>query len=210
MLAGLSSHVELLAHSSYISYVGKTNILTSEDVLGLFDTIYLFFYQSAVFATTIYNMDAYASYTFVWYLKSLPNFNIVFINISFQLSCNFTHFLGIYQEILLSCIILTYLCKIHNGVDFFVGSPVVTRPDNDNYTFHNVKFLYDISSCPYDLHIFNYSSYILTYVISFSSTTCQENVFQITMKMHGSNLIHFTFMAPAVKFLHFMKTYSNY
>ena len=37
MLAGLSSHVELLAHSSYISYVGKTNILTSKDVLGLFD-----------------------------------------------------------------------------------------------------------------------------------------------------------------------------
>ena len=78
---------------------------------------------------------------FIWYLKGLPNFNIVFINISFQLSCNFTPFLGIYQEILLSCMILTYLCKIHNGLDFFVGSPVVTRPDNDNYTFHNAKFI---------------------------------------------------------------------
>ena len=144
---------------------------------------------------------------FMWYLKGLPNFNIVFINISFQLSCNFTPFLGIYQEILLFCMILTYFC---NGLDFFVGSPVVTKPDNDNYTFHNVKYLYDISSCPYDLYIFIYLSYILTYVIIFSLTTCQENVFQIIMKMHGSNLIHFTFMAPAVKFLHLRKTYSNY
>ena len=48
-------------------------------------------------------------------------------------------------------------------------------------------------------------NYVLTYaIIFFSLTTCQENVFQITMKMHGSNLIHFTFMAPAVKFLHLM------
>ena len=53
--------------------------------------------------------------------------------------------------------------------------------------------------------------YVLTYaIIFFSLTTCQENVFQITMKMHGSNLIHFTFMAPAVKFLHLRNTYSNY
>ena len=141
MLAGLSSHVELLAHSSYISYVGKTNILTSKDVLGLFDSYHLFFYQSAIFATWIHNMDVYASYTFIWYLKGLPNFNIVFINISFQLSCNFTPFLRIYQEILWFCMILTYFSKIHNGLDFFVGSPVVTRPDNDNYTFHNVKFI---------------------------------------------------------------------
>ena len=144
---------------------------------------------------------------FMWYLKGLPNFNIVFINISFQLSCNFTPFPGIYQEILLFCMILTYFC---NGLDFFVGSPVVTKPDNDNYTFHNVKYLYDISSCPYDLYIFIYLSNILTYVFIFSLTTCQENVFQIIMKMHGSNLIHFTFMAPAVKFLHLRKTYSNY
>ena len=55
-------------------------------------------------------------------------------------------------------------------------------------------------------------NYVLTYAIIFFSTltTCQENVFQITMKMHGSNLIHLTFMAPAVKFLHLMKTYPNY
>ena len=99
---------------------------------------------------------------FIWYLKGLPNFNIAFINISFQLSCNFTPFLGIYQEILLSCMMLTYLCKIHNGLDFFVGSPVVPRPDNDNYTFHNVKLFYDISSCPYDMSILNY---VLTYAI---------------------------------------------
>ena len=60
-----------------------------------------------------------------------------------------------------------------------------------------------ISSCPYDMSILNY---VLTYaIIFFSLTTCQENVFQITMKMHGSNLIHFTFVAPAVKFLHLMK-----
>ena len=81
---------------------------------------------------------------FIWYLKGLPNFNIVFINISFQLSCNFTPFLGIYQEILLSCMILTYLCKIHNGVVFFVGSPDVMRPDKDKdcqIIFHNVKFI---------------------------------------------------------------------
>ena len=150
---------------------------------------------------------------FIWYLKGLPNFNIVFINISFQLSCNFTPFLGIYQEILLSCMILTYLCKIHNGVVFFVGSPDVMRPDKDKdkhcqIIFHNVKF------------ILWYIQLSLWYVYLklcinichnfFSLTTCQENVFQITMKMHGSNLIHFTFMAPAVKFLHFMKTYSNY
>ena len=32
-------------------------------------------------------------------------------------------------------------CKIHNGVVFFVGSPDVTRPDIDNYTFHNAKFI---------------------------------------------------------------------
>ena len=64
-----------------------------------------------------------------------------------------------------------------------------------------------ISSCPYDMCILNY---VLTYAIIFSLTTCQENVFQITMKMHGSNLIHFTFMAPAVKFLHLMKPYSNH
>ena len=69
MLAGLSSHVELLAHSSYISYVGKTNILTSNDVLGLFDSYYLFLYQSAVFATWIHNMDVYASYTFYMVFK---------------------------------------------------------------------------------------------------------------------------------------------
>ena len=69
MLAGLSSHVELLVHSSYISYVGKTNILTSKDVSGLFDTIYLFFYQSAIFATWIHNMDVYASYTFYMVFK---------------------------------------------------------------------------------------------------------------------------------------------
>ena len=83
---------------------------------------------------------------FIWYLKGLPNFNIVFIKISFQLSCNFTSFLGIYQEILLSCMILTYLCKIHNGVLFFVGSPDVMRPDKDKdkhcqIIFHNVKFI---------------------------------------------------------------------
>ena len=36
MLAGLSSHVELIAHSSYINYVGATNILTFKDGLGLF------------------------------------------------------------------------------------------------------------------------------------------------------------------------------
>ena len=48
-------------------------------------------------------------------------------------------------------------------------------------------------------------NYVLSYaIIFFSLITCQENVFQITMKMHGSNLIHFTFMAPAVKFLHLM------
>ena len=140
MLAGLSSHIELLAHSSYISYVGKTNILTSKDVLGLFANVCFSTSQPCL-------QHEYTTWMFmhlilfIWYLKGLPNFNIVFINISFQLSCNFTPFLGIYQEILLSCMILTYLCKIHNGLDFFVGSPVVTRPDNDNYTFHNVKFI---------------------------------------------------------------------
>ena len=74
--------------------------------------------------------------------------------------------------------------------------------------FIMLNLFHDISSCPYDMSILNY---VLTYaIIFFSLTTCQENVFQITMKMHGSNLIHFTFMAPAVKFLHLMKTYSNY
>ena len=130
------------------------------------------------------------------------------MNISFQLSCNFTPFLGIYQEILLSCMILTYLCKIHNGVVFFVGSPDVMRPDKDKHCqiiFHNARLYIQLSLwyvylklCINICHCF------------FSLTTCQENVFQITMKMHGSNLIHLTFMAPAVKFLHFMKTYSNY
>ena len=76
--------------------------------------------------------------------------------------------------------------------------------------FIMLNLFYDISSCPSYLDIFNYLSYILTYAIIFSLTSCQENVFQITMKMHGSNLIHFTFMAPAVKFLHLMKTHSNY
>ena len=132
MLAGLSSHIELLAHSSYISYVGKTNILTCKDVLGTSQPCLQHEYTTWMFMHLI---------LFIWYLKGLPNFNIVFINISFQLSCDFTPFLGIYQEILLSCMILTYLCKIHNGLDFFVGSPVVTRPDNDNYTFHNAKFI---------------------------------------------------------------------
>ena len=42
--------------------------------------------------------------------------------------------------------ILTYLCKIHNGVVFFVGSPDVMRPDKDKdkhcqIVFHNVKFI---------------------------------------------------------------------
>ena len=74
--------------------------------------------------------------------------------------------------------------------------------------FIMLNLFYDISSCPYDMSILNY---VLTYaIIIFSLTTCQENVFQITMKMHGSNLIHFTFVAPAVKFLHLMKTHSNY
>ena len=73
--------------------------------------------------------------------------------------------------------------------------------------FIMLNLFYDISSCPYDMSILNY---VLTYAIIFFLTTCQENVFQITMKMHGSNLIHLTFMAPAVKFLHLMKTYSNY
>ena len=85
---------------------------------------------------------------FIWYLKGLPNFNIVFINISFQLSCNFTPFLGIYQEILLSCMILTYLCKIHNGVVFFVGSPDVMRPDKDKHCqiiFHNARLYIQLS-----------------------------------------------------------------
>ena len=67
--------------------------------------------------------------SFVMVLKGLPNFEIIFINILFQLSCNFTPFLGIYQEILLFCMILTYFCKIHNGIVFFVGSPVVMGPD---------------------------------------------------------------------------------
>ena len=144
----------------------------------------------------------------IWYLKGLPNFNIVFIDISFQLSCIFTPFLGIYQEILLSCMILTYLCKIHNGVAFFVGSPDVMRPDKDKdkhcqIIFHNVKFiLWYIQLSLWYVYLklcINICHYF------FSLTTCQENVFQITMKMHGSNLIHFTFMAPAVKFLHLMK-----
>ena len=87
---------------------------------------------------------------FIWYLKGLPNFNIVFINISLQLSCNFTPFLGIYQEILLSCMILTYLCKIHNGVVFFVGSLDVMRPDKDKdkhcqIIFHNAKLYIQLS-----------------------------------------------------------------
>ena len=92
------------------------------------------------------------------------------MNISFQLSCNFTPFLGIYQEILLSCMILTYLCKIHNGVVFFVGSPDVMRPDKIKINI--AKFLnlfHDISSCSCYLDIFNYLSYILTYVIIFLS-----------------------------------------
>ena len=67
--------------------------------------------------------------SFVMVFKGLPNFKFIFINISFQLSCNFTHFLGICQESLLFCMILTYFCKIHNGPDFFVGSPVVMGPD---------------------------------------------------------------------------------
>ena len=139
-LAGLSSRVELLAHSSYISYVGKTNILTSKDVLGLFANVCYSTSQPCLQHEYTTWMFMHLIF-FIWYLKGLPNFNIVFINISFQLSCNFTPFLGIYQEILLSCMILTYLCKIHNGVVFFVGSPVVTRPDNDNYTFHSAKFI---------------------------------------------------------------------
>ena len=123
-------------------------------------------------------------------LKGLPNFNNVFINISFQLSCNFTPFLGIYQEILLFCMILTNFSKIHNGLDFFVGSPVVTRPDNDNYTFHNAKFI----SWYIQLSLWYVYLTLCINICHYFSLTCQENVFQITMKMHGSNLIHFTFM----------------
>ena len=106
---------------------------------------------------------------FIWYLKGLPNLNIVFINISFQLSCSCTPFLGIYQEILLSCMILTCLCKIHNRVVFFVGSPDVMRPDQDKdkLYFIMLNLFYDISSCSCYLDIFNYLSYILTYVIIF-------------------------------------------
>ena len=141
MLAGLSSHVELLAHSSYISYVGKTNILTSKGMSWGYLVANVCFSTSQPYLQHEYTTWMFMHLIlFIWYLKGLPNFNIVFINISFQLSCNFTPFLGIYQEILLSCMILTYLCKIPNGV-FFVGSPVVTRPDNDNYTFHNAKFI---------------------------------------------------------------------
>ena len=91
------------------------------------------------------------------------------MNISFQLSCNFTPFLGIYQEILLSCMILTYLCKIHNGVVFFIGSHDVMRPDKDKINIAKLYFImlnlfYDISSCPYDMSILNY---VLTYAIIF-------------------------------------------
>ena len=41
---------------------------------------------------------------------------------------------------------------------------------------------------------------MLTYSIS-SLATCRVNVFQITMKMPGSNLMHFIFMGPAVRYL---------
>ena len=132
-------------------------------------------------------------YLLSWYLKGLPKFNIVFINISFQLSCNFTPFLGIYQEILLFCMISIYFCKIHNGLDFFVGSPVVMRPDNDNYTFHNVKFIYDISSCPCYLDIFNYLSYILTYVIIF----LQLHVRRMYSKLPWKCMDQILFISPS-------------
>ena len=108
--------------------------------------------------------------------------------------------------------ILTYLCKIHNGVVFFVGSPDVMRPDKDEdkhcqIIFHYAKFIsWYIQLSLWYVYLklcFNICHY-------FSLTSCQENVFQIAMKMHGSNLFHFTFMAPAVKFLHLMKAYSNY
>ena len=107
---------------------------------------------------------------FIWYLKGLPNFNIVFINISFQLSCNFTPFLRIYQEILLSCMILTYLCKVHNGVVFFVGSPDVMRPDKIKINIAKLYFImlnlfHDISSCLRALYM--YYIYIYIYIYTF-------------------------------------------
>ena len=62
--------------------------------------------------------------------------------------------------------ILTYLCKIHNGVVFFVGSPDVMRPDKDKdkLYFIMLNLFYDISSCPYDMSILNY---VLIYAIVF-------------------------------------------
>ena len=143
MLAGLSSHIELLAHSSYISYVGKTNILTSKDVLGLFDIIYLFFYKSAMFTTIIYNMDAYASYTFYMVVKR-----------SAKEFC---------------CLAWYWLTSAKFTMDLISLSVALLSRDQIMTITHFImlNLFYDISSCPSYLDIFNYLSDILTYVIIF-------------------------------------------
>ena len=141
MLAGLFSQVELLAHSSYISYVGATNILTSQDVI---------WYHILGFSTSQPCLQH--EYTtrmllhlipLIWYFKGLPNltwYSQIMISLIMQLHTFLWHLRGN-----VSCIAWYKFCKFPR-VDFFVGSPVVMILNKD-------KQCQIISSCPYHLYI---------------------------------------------------------
>ena len=144
---------------------------------------------------------------FVMVLGGLPNFTIIFMNYHFNYHATSHLSLEFTRKFLLSCVILTYLCKLHNGVVFFVGSPVVMRQDKDKgkqcqIIFHNAKFILWYIQLSLWYVYFKLCINICHYFFfNYLSGDC----ITITMKMHGSNLIHFTFMAPAVKLLHLMR-----
>ena len=67
------------------------------------------------------------SHTLYMVFTGLPNFNIPFIHTTSLISFEFTRTFGCF------CITSTYFFKINNGFDYFVGSPVVMRPDKDKH-----------------------------------------------------------------------------
>ena len=100
-LTGLSSNVELVAHSSYISYVGATHILTSMmfDDLGIIPCdIFIISTSQPCLQQQYTTWILMHIIRFIWYFAVLPNFNVPFKNYRFKLSCYCTPFLEAYQR----------------------------------------------------------------------------------------------------------------
>ena len=91
-------------------------------------------------------MDVYASYTFYMVFKRSAKLKNCIHKYIISVIMQLHTFPWNLPGVMLSCMILTYLCKIHNGLVFFFGSPDVMRPDKDKdkhcqIIFHNDKFI---------------------------------------------------------------------